>query len=567
MPHTRSNPSNLNSDEVLRSSQKQYVSELQERLRVLTEITGLSAEEVGRETVARIYRMIHSIKGSAPILGFNRIGELAMLWIQEWQWTQQEEAASFTLPELRNDYMKSAAATEPYMHQMELELEQCFAELGTGGSGEADAAVPSGSTSESSILIIEDDHVLRHYLANRLSLDGYHVDEASNVDEAIAKLRVNVYHLITLDLMMYPQSGYRLFELIKDDLTIRWIPMIVLSGCNDISDKIRCFNMGADDYVVKPFQYDELSARVRRLIHRHKEYKHLAFHDPLTGLYNRRYMDQQLQIELDRAMRYPAPLTLVVLDIDHFKTVNDSFGHQAGDRVLQGLSKLLTSKLRRTDFVARWGGEEFVLLLPGASDTEAAAIMQTISQHVRENPIAVMENTGSKLFITFSAGVVQWKKNTSVSDWMRHADFALYKAKRTGRNRVVKSTLRKPRTVRILVAEDDRVLRRIIVESVSQYAEQVTEAKDGAEALRLLQQESFDICILDCLMPQLGGLEVLAQAKQAKKSAKFLVVTGNESEANTKKAASLGADEYLVKPFDIEELKQKVKSLINSSWR
>ena len=123
-------------------------------------------------------------------------------------------------------------------------------------------------------------------------------------------LREHTYDLVTLDLMMHPQSGYELFEFLKEDPTLKWLPLIVLSGRNDLNDKVRCFHLGADDYVTKPFQYEELAARIYGLLKRTKNFEQLAFRDPLTGVFNRRYFDLQIGMELQRIERYPAPISL-----------------------------------------------------------------------------------------------------------------------------------------------------------------------------------------------------------------------------------------------------------------
>ncbi|MBP3964021.1 diguanylate cyclase [Paenibacillus lignilyticus] len=551
------------SDEVLVENQEQYISELRERLSELRDLSKTGEDKISREIARQVYRIVHSIKGSAPILGFDRIGSMAAQMISEWEWTQEEAEEPNPHVTLQLQFKQSSRELVKLLPALEQELES-----GTSGSKSSHVQQHNRNPDiemqlDKRILIIEDDHILRTYLARRLFLDGYQVDEASNVEDAITLLRVHRYQLITLDLMMYPKSGYEIFEILKEDMMIRWIPMIVLSGRDDIRDKVRCFQMGADDYVVKPFHYDELCARVRRLIERNQEFNFMAFHDPLTGLFNRRYMDKQMQLELSRVNRYPSPISMVILDIDYFKAINDNFGHQIGDMVLQSFSNLLISKLRKSDMVARWGGEEFMLIMPGTRDTEAVSLVESILTHVRQHPIFADNNRNT--FITFSAGVVQWRPQCSIAVWTRHADFALYKAKRTGRNRVVKSSLRNSVAKKILVVEDDRVLRRMIVEVVKGCSEQVLEATNGLDAYELLTKEEIDLCILDFNMPNLDGLSMLRRVGQegnVSKRTKFLMVSGNESHHNMKAAITLGADGYITKPFTFPDLKKKVMSLL-----
>ncbi|SDW16131.1 diguanylate cyclase [Paenibacillus sp. CF384] len=551
------------SDEVLVENQKQYVSELRERLSVLRNLSELADDMICFEKARQIYRIVHSIKGSAPILGFDRIGSMAANMISEWEWTQEEGNEPERQVSLQLQFVESARVLDKFLPELEQELESHTSGIRPSNVQASNRNMDSDIQLAKRILIIEDDNILRGYLARKLFLDGYQVDEASNVEDAISLLRNHHYQLITLDLMMYPKSGYDIFEILKEDMMIRWIPMIVLSGRDDIRDKLRCFQMGADDYVVKPFHYDELCARIRRLIERNQEYNFMAFHDPLTGLFNRRYMDKQIQLELARVNRYPSPITMILLDIDYFKMINDNFGHQIGDVVLQSFSNILTSQLRKSDMIARWGGEEFMILMPGTRDAEAVSLVESVLTHVRENPI--FDDHTRNIFITFSAGVVQWRPQSSVTVWTRHADFALYKAKRTGRNRVVKSSLRKTVAKKILVVEDDRVLRRMIVELVNGCSEQVLEATNGLEAYELLTKEDMDLCILDFNMPHLDGLAMLRRVNQegiVSKRTKFLMVSGNESHDNIKTALTLGANGYITKPFTFPELKKKVLSLL-----
>lgn len=210
------------------------------------------------------------------------------------------------------------------------------------------------------------------------------------------------YHLITLDLTMHPDSGYKLFEFLKNDPTLKWLPLIVLSGRNDVNDKMRCFYLGADDYVTKPFQYEELGARIYSLLKRTKTFEQMAFRDPLTGVFNRRFFDHQIQIELQRIIRYPAPISIVFIDIDHFKSINDKYGHQVGDLVLQGLAHLLQNNLRATDLLTRFGGEEFVLVLPNTSGPDAKKTIDAILGQTRLGP--VVQNEGQSFHITFLGG-------------------------------------------------------------------------------------------------------------------------------------------------------------------
>jgi two-component system cell cycle response regulator len=284
------------------------------------------------------------------------------------------------------------------------------------------------------LLIIDDDADLRNLLIKRFQQTELEIDEASDVATAKSKLYENNYDLIILDLVMYPESGYTLFELLKEDVKLKWIPLIVLSGSNDIEDKVKCLELGADDYVTKPFQFKELKARVHRLLSRARQFEQLAFRDPLTGIYNRRYFDNHLTDELHRVQRFPASISLALLDIDRFKSINDAYGHQVGDQVLQELAIFLKMNLRQTDLLARYGGEEFIVLLLNTKASEAWIVIDDILKKLRIFPFSYTDQIPA---FTFSAGIAQWESGMSEAEWIQRADQLLYEAKQTGRNKVL----------------------------------------------------------------------------------------------------------------------------------
>jgi two-component system, cell cycle response regulator len=284
------------------------------------------------------------------------------------------------------------------------------------------------------LLIIDDDADLRSLLVKRFQQTQLHIDEAHDVAAAKKKLYENPYDLIILDLVMSPESGYTLFDMLRGDPKLKWIPLIVLSGSDDTEDKVKCLELGADDYVTKPFQFKELNARVQRLLARARQFEQLAFRDALTGIYNRRYFDNQLDAELRRMQRIPASMSLALLDLDRFKCINDTYGHSVGDSVLQGLSALLRKNLRQTDLLARYGGEEFIILLLDTDEKEAANVMGSILQEVRLHAFAVGDQ---QLTITFSAGIAEWEPALSAAEWVARTDQLLYQVKQSGRNKAL----------------------------------------------------------------------------------------------------------------------------------
>ncbi|AZN39464.1 diguanylate cyclase [Paenibacillus albus] len=572
----------LSQERLMNHSKRLYVEELFSKLHQLQQLCAADDIEISLDKAAEIYRIVHSIKGSASTIGFKRIGEIAQQMLSSWHWARkvtlaavlEEYDGAFTL----QLYQGSALVSMPLLCALEAEidasasliasLQQEVPPVPIEGQGGHTELLPGARR----ILIIDDDAGLRTYLAERLELEDYRVDMASNVQEAMTLLRGGSYQLITLDLMMYPQSGYEILHMLKNDRAIRVVPMIVLSGINDTEDKVRCLDMGVDDYVSKPFDYEELSARIRRILQRNREFEWIAFRDPLTGLYNRRFFDCQIEVELSRMSRKPANISIVLLDVDHFKKVNDTYGHQIGDLVLQHFGQLLQKSLRTSDIVARWGGEEFVVIMPNTTDSDAYKAIGSILQKVQNSPIVT---TGERSYsITFSAGISQWRVGLTVEQWIQRADYALYKAKHLGRNRMCKisSKLRTDPSIsgsesvkKVIVAKDDRVLRMIMVDNLVNSGYQTLEAQDGEMAYRMLMSEDADLCILDCVMPVLNGLQVLKRMKDEGSRpvrTKIMFATGHDQSDMAKECFALGADQFITKPFSMQDFERKVSSLM-----
>ncbi len=560
---------------LMKEGKKLYVRELGKQIVLLEKLLQAFEGTHQYEHAEQIYRVIHTMKGSAPIFGFTGLGQIAEDFIGLWQWVpeQELERAAFNEP----SYNKSQIMIDSgkRMHELKMEYEICKLEVELEGT-EVHSTKSISANTHSQLLLIDDDDVLRSYLARRLQLDGYKVEEVSTVQMAKQKLHENKYDLIALDLMMYPESGYEIFNFLKADPSLKWIPLIVISGRDDIKDKVRCFQLGADDYVTKPFHYEELNARIFSLLARTHNFEQMAFRDPLTGVNNRRYFDYQVQTELRRIERYPAPISMVFIDIDKFKTINDTYGHHIGDLVLQGLSHIIQQNLRTTDLLARFGGEEFVILLPNTNAQNAIVLTNGILDYVRSHHVVKHEGKGYS--ITFSAGIAEYEAGRTIDEWIRLADEAMYQAKVHGRNRIVlsgqmpsalesdKGTEPEVQTRSILIADDDHILRSILKTQLNHLPVMIIEAEDGEDAALNLQLQHFDLCILDGVMPKLDGFSLLKQIKSEDLSLnphiKVLMLTGRKKEEDIIGGLMLGADDYMSKPFSLIELEIRVQRML-----
>jgi diguanylate cyclase (GGDEF)-like protein len=288
---------------------------------------------------------------------------------------------------------------------------------------------------QESILIVDDSPDNIRVLNNVLR-SHYKLSAASSGEKAMALARrTPPPNLILLDIMMPEMDGYELCRHLKADPDTARIPIIFVTARTEAADEAKGLQVGAVDYITKPICPQILLARVQTHLKLRSlvlELRRLATTDELTGCHNRRHFLQQGEIELLRHKRYHHPMALLMLDIDHFKKVNDVCGHAVGDRALKKLAEAVSGNLRSSDLFARIGGEEFVVLLP-ETDT---ALALTIAERLRAS---LRMDISDKIDpMSVSIGVVELaEQDSTLDDLLRYADQALYQAKEEGRDRVV----------------------------------------------------------------------------------------------------------------------------------
>jgi diguanylate cyclase (GGDEF)-like protein len=287
------------------------------------------------------------------------------------------------------------------------------------------------------VLVIEDHPDQRELLAIVLQREGYRVVTAANGVEALEKLSSETVNIALSDIMMPKMDGFELINKIRSDPALKHIYLILITARIQEGDRVRGLDLGADDYITKPFSFSELLARVRVGSRVVQYQQHLEFQtqvDSLTGLFNRRAFEKKVAEEFERAKRYQHPLSLLMFDIDNFKTINDTYGHHGGDTALMKISEILKAKTRRSDFPSRYGGEEFVLVLPETDQDSALQVATKIQDEIRSCAFGINDKQFS---LTVSVGISSLPTK-DYGDWkeMLHAaDQALYSAKRNGKDR------------------------------------------------------------------------------------------------------------------------------------
>lgn len=306
------------------------------------------------------------------------------------------------------------------------------------------------------LLIVDDSASIRkslHDILEKAKIFSM-IFEADNGAKALDLLIKEKIDFVISDVMMPTLDGFKLLSVIRSQPRYRDLPVIFLTGQKDSFDKIKGLEIGANDYITKPFDAGELLARVNNLIRMkdlkdeieeknkqleiiNKKLEELSVTDALTGIYNRRYFFERLNSEFSRSKRYNICISLLMLDLDHFKRVNDTYGHQKGDDVLRKTSEILKQNCRVHDIVARFGGEEFIMLLCQTDPEGAFIVAERTRKDIEEHQFALHGGTSFKTTISIGISSYPDIKINNINDLIRIADASLYEAKKQGRNKVV----------------------------------------------------------------------------------------------------------------------------------
>jgi two-component system cell cycle response regulator len=318
--------------------------------------------------------------------------------------------------------------------------EQTSGELGVLGDS---STIGGESTLGAKVLVVEDRDLDARKIQETLALDEHRVDRASSASTAYEAATRNDYDLIIVNLRLTDGDPLRLCSLLRSSEETRQVPILLINEEEDVQRLAKGLDLGANDYLVRPVDRNELQARTRTQIRRRRyqdrlrtNYQHslaMALTDSLTGLYNRRYLMAHATKLIERAVAAGKPLAALLIDIDHFKSVNDRYGHAVGDEVLRHVAERMRLNLRTVDTVARYGGEEFVVVMPDTPPHLAEMVAERLRKAIADTAIVT---PATSLSVTISLGVAQVRDGgDSADELFQRADRALYSAKRAGRNR------------------------------------------------------------------------------------------------------------------------------------
>ncbi len=304
---------------------------------------------------------------------------------------------------------------------------------------------------KATILLVEDSETQAKTTRLFLEKSGYEVLWAENGMAAFKLAKTRHIDLVLLDRVLPDMDGNEVCRWLKLDQDTKVVPILMLTIKDSASDKVTGLESGADDYLPKPYNEIELNARIyaalrtktlqdelrtknRQLEDMLTRVEVLAITDPLTGLFNRRRFETILELEYKKTARYQTPLSCLMIDIDHFKSINDTFGHHKGDTVLKEVALIIQRSIREVDTAARWGGEEFAVLIPTINRESAVQPAKRVLKAVSE--YAFPDITDRKITVSIGIADVPNPKVDSGSKLVQMADLAMYEAKKKGRNRI-----------------------------------------------------------------------------------------------------------------------------------
>lgn len=540
-------------------------------------VKGTVDDWISRDSVEEreIYRFLHNLQGTAGTIGLSLIEEEAALKLQLFTETSSRLLAYSEWYELLESLLLLSGGDCKHEYSSEPVTGPLY---------------PLSDWAGNRVLIIDDDVDLAAYLKGLLEERGYPVNIALTAERGLKLFYDWKPDMIILDVLLPDKNGMDVLEQIVEKSQQAHSPIIVISREDTKENRLRTYRLGAADFFAKPIDQELLIALIENRFHMKQQWERSIIVDELTGAYNRKHFNQvmkQLILDFQRSKRV---FTIVLIDIDHFKQVNDTYGHLMGDEVLRSFASIIMDTKREEDILCRYGGEEFALILPHTDKTQSVELLQrirtAISSCVFTPGIATCADPGAscdkgeQFQVTFTAGITDiHADNAHQEKLVEEADQAMYLGKQSGRNQTIVFSAHllgdhKELRLHILVVDDDPLIRDIVVSHFSQWRTsrnmhvQVTLKgyEDGIQFLNsgwYSEQDRY-IILLDGAMPAMDGVEVLGKLRKVypERSIAIAMLTARINQTHVIHALQHGADDYIIKPFQLSELEARVERLL-----
>ncbi|MDF2679701.1 MAG: diguanylate cyclase [Brevibacillus sp.] len=506
-----------------------------------------------------LYRFLHSLKGTSGTIGLTDLSNLSLNLLDQ---LEEMPPKDWQPAEWRKFLLELIAMCYEQWSEQELLLD------------DPEQARETSYESQPLVLILDDDVTLLMYVKEYLEKRNWSVIATVHPHKALDYFHDMNPDCLILDLNIPETGGFQVMKTLSEKIKKQYVPTTVISVDCARDTRLHAYRLGADDVMCKPLDMEELAVRLERQLYRKRWMNRILFLDELTGAYNRNSLLDTYQRLLGDAQRADSPLSLAFLDIDHFKKVNDTYGHLVGDDVLCRFASFIQSSAAKNDILFRYGGEEFILLMPQTAVQEAKLRMQ---QMLDAFCAMTFDSANGPFSLSFSAGVVQ----ITVAEkpfpyWLEVADNSLYRAKNSGRCRIEEAVLSEtgdsPQIkLKVAIIDDDAMIRTMLAESVKNgfdgwiYAD-IHEFRDGEAFFQSDWHRGLEpyLVILDGIMPIMDGLEVLQRIRALPNTKRYTVImlTGRTEEHDIVRALQLGADDYMTKPFSTKELEARIKRLV-----
>ncbi|MGE6369365.1 diguanylate cyclase [Planococcus kocurii] len=499
-----------------------------------------------------VYRFLHTMKGTAGTIGLMELSDFCGTQLEHFS----EDSVRLLPVDSLEEFMltlKSFFVVEDFSPNVEVivDLEE------------------HALTKKSLVLVIDSDPEFASHIKESLEEQGVPVVIALDGKKGMEFFYTLQPQMILVDSNLPDADGFKLVTQIHDAAQSRSLPIAVVSEDNHVDNQVRAMEIGATDFLPKPLNMAIFVPYVMNRLRNQELILQETLFDELTGAGNRRYFNDVLVQMTNSSERTKNIFTLVLFDLDHFKKVNDSYGHPVGDDVLRTFGQLFLKMKRQSDYFFRYGGEEFALILPDTKALDAKVLVERI--RIAFANMTFPNDTHETFHVTFSAGISQYrlKQDTLVST----ADQALYQAKKNGRNQTMiyemaSEDLR--RHLNIIIVDDDSLVRRLVSKQFSTWKPDDFDLyiKEFADGVSFIESEWYTpdenyMILLDGVMPKMDGLEVLNHVRSQYPNENIVIsmLTSRTNESDIVLALKSGADDYIVKPFYAQEIVARVQRL------
>lgn len=508
-----------------------------------------------------LYSFLHAIKGTAGSIGMM---DLSVIAAEKLELIEAESRQPWD-DESWHEFL------EPIIEAVS------FFETNYMPQATEEAAVLQAPTQHQDVIVVvDDDTVFMSYIKNVLEKSGFLVLVANNGARGLKLIYEFNPALVFLDIMLPDANGFSILENVTK-IKANQMFVTVMSVNDSRENRKKAYDLGAFDFIAKPIDTEILVSYVRNRLNYKRALEYSIVTDELTQVYNRKYFDKQMKRCLQDYDYKHEPFSIAMTDLDFFKKVNDTYGHLVGDDVLQGFAALVTNEKRDTDIFCRYGGEEFVMLMPNTTAEVAYKEIERLRTSLEQK--VFFSEQKQPFSVTISNGVAQVNEdNAHPKKLLEQADRSLYEAKKSGRNRTVcytseQITKEPKKGVKIIVIDDVYIIRNLIMkgfENLNVNGDYIVEVAAYSDGISFLNANWYDpsykyILLLDGMMPQMDGVDVLKKVREMYSSNEVIVsmLTGRIGENYVREALENGADDYIVKPFNIADVRARMINLIN----